>query len=170
MMTMKVLRLSASPLLAQGTRRMCAAAAAAPSEVASEAFDAAEAFRRRGEAMNPPASMPVPGEVLDEYFNNPHLKRRSVPIQLRQSGDLGGDGMEAPGSRMLIDARTRKGPFFHLSQRAGAWAFTHYNVSQNQSRATIDSKSDTCRTSTPIMGHCAWARGFCTSRCRLSVY
>ena len=28
---------------------------------------------------------------------------------------------------MLIDARTRKGPFFHLSLKAGAWCFTHYN-------------------------------------------
>ena len=25
---------------------------------------------------------------------------------------------------MLIDARTRKGPFFHLSLKAGAWCFT----------------------------------------------
>jgi aminomethyltransferase len=63
----------------------------------------------------------------DAYFANPRLKARKVPIQLRQSGDLGGDGISTEGHRMLIDARTRKGPFFHLSQQAGAWCFTHYN-------------------------------------------
>jgi glycine cleavage system aminomethyltransferase T len=57
----------------------------------------------------------------------PAVKPRNVPVQLLQSGDRGGEGLHAPGSRMLIDARTRKGPFFHLSQRAGAWCFTHYN-------------------------------------------
>lgn len=90
-------------------------------------FDPTEAFRRRGKACNPLPPSPVPKTTLDEYFANPHLKKRSVPIQLRQSGDLGGEGISAPGNRMLIDARTRKGPFFHLSQRAGAWTFTHYN-------------------------------------------
>ena len=45
-------------------------------------------------------------------------------MPLLQSGDRGGEGLHAEGSRILIDARTRKGPFFHLSQKAGAWCFT----------------------------------------------
>jgi len=61
------------------------------------------------------------------FFKNASLKPRQIPIQLRQSGDLGGDGIDIEGHRMLIDARTRKGPFHHLSQRAGAWCWTHYN-------------------------------------------
>jgi hypothetical protein len=55
------------------------------------------------------------------------VKPRNIPIQLLNSGDRSGEGLHAQGSRMLIDARTRKGPFFHRSQRAGAWCFTHYN-------------------------------------------
>jgi glycine cleavage system aminomethyltransferase T len=78
-------------------------------------------------AANPPAMPDVPRSLTNEYFGNARLKQRTVPIQLRQSGDLGGDGIAVKGHRMLIDARTRKGPFFHLSQQAGAWCFTHYN-------------------------------------------
>jgi glycine cleavage system aminomethyltransferase T len=76
---------------------------------------------------NPPVVPDVTDEMRTNYFSNPRLKKRKVPIQLRQSGDLDGDGIDATGHRMLIDARTRKGPFFHLSQQAGAWCFTHYN-------------------------------------------
>jgi aminomethyltransferase len=64
-------------------------------------------------------------------FNNPNLKKRYVPIQLRQTGDgkgkSGEGGLEGPGSRMLIDCRTRKGPYWHLSQEAGSWCYTIYN-------------------------------------------
>ncbi len=47
------------------------------------------------------------------------LKERRVPINLRQSG-----GSDA---RMLISARIRKSPWWHLSKEAGCWAYTTYN-------------------------------------------
>ena len=47
------------------------------------------------------------------------LKQRRVPINLRQSG-----GSDA---RMLISARIRKSPWWHLSKEAGCWAYTTYN-------------------------------------------
>merc|ERR1712190_105508 len=31
------------------------------------------------------------------------------------------------GSRLLIDCRVRKGPYWHLSQEAGAWCYQVYN-------------------------------------------
>lgn len=59
------------------------------------------------------------------------LKPRRVPIQLRQSGDSraqpGLEGIAAEGSRMLIDQRVRKGPYWHLSQEAGCWCHSVYN-------------------------------------------
>lgn len=59
------------------------------------------------------------------------LKPRRVPIQLRQSGDSraapGDEGILAEGSRMLIDQRIRKGPYWHLSQAAGCWCHSVYN-------------------------------------------
>ncbi|MDM5147582.1 aminomethyl transferase family protein [Candidatus Persebacteraceae bacterium Df01] len=59
------------------------------------------------------------------------LKTRRVPIQLRQSGDShatpGLEGISAEGSRMLIDQRIRKGPYWHLSQEAGCWCHSVYN-------------------------------------------
>lgn len=59
------------------------------------------------------------------------LKKRNVPIQLRQSGDSrvqpGDEGLEAEGSRILIDQRIRKGPYWHLSQAAGCWCHSVYN-------------------------------------------
>ena len=55
------------------------------------------------------------------------LKPRRIPVQLRQSGDNGPEGQEAAGSRILIDTRVRKGPFWHLSQQAGAWCYSVYN-------------------------------------------
>jgi len=60
-------------------------------------------------------------------FNNSRLKPRKVPIQLRNTGDGGDGGMDAKGSRLLIDTRIRKGPFWHLSQEAGAWCYQIYN-------------------------------------------
>ena len=47
------------------------------------------------------------------------LKRRLVPINLRQSGNS--------NARMLISARIRKSPWWHLSKEAGCWAYTTYN-------------------------------------------
>ncbi len=47
------------------------------------------------------------------------LKRRSVPINLRQSGNS--------DARMLISTRIRKSPWWHLSKEAGCWAYTTYN-------------------------------------------
>jgi glycine cleavage system aminomethyltransferase T len=47
------------------------------------------------------------------------LKRRNVPINLRQSG-----GSDA---RIKISTRIRKGPYWHLSQAAGCWCYTVYN-------------------------------------------
>ena len=59
------------------------------------------------------------------------LKPRRVPIQLRQSGDSrarpGTEGVAAEGSRILIDQRIRKGPYWHLSQEAGCWCHSVYN-------------------------------------------
>lgn len=59
------------------------------------------------------------------------LKARRVPIQLRQSGDSrdkpGTEGVDAEGSRILIDQRIRKGPYWHLSQEAGCWCHSVYN-------------------------------------------
>lgn len=60
-------------------------------------------------------------------FDNPYLKKRRVPVQLIQSGDNGPEGLEADGSRLLIDCRIRKGPYWHLSQAAGAWCYQVYN-------------------------------------------
>ena len=47
------------------------------------------------------------------------LKRRRVPINPRQSGNS--------DARMLISARIRKSPWWHLSKAAGCWAYTTYN-------------------------------------------
>ena len=47
------------------------------------------------------------------------LKRRRVPINLRQSGDS--------DARILISTRIRKSPWWHLSKAAGCWAYTTYN-------------------------------------------
>lgn len=59
------------------------------------------------------------------------LKKRNVPIQLRQSGDSrvnpGDEGLNAEGSRILIDQRIRKGPYWHLSQEQGCWCHSVYN-------------------------------------------
>jgi len=91
-------------------------------------------FPNHKNRVNPPAntsSSPVKNTDIDAMFNNPNLKSRRVPIQLRQTGDgtgaSGEGGMEGKGSRMLIDCRTRKGPYWHLSQESGSWCYTIYN-------------------------------------------
>ena len=55
------------------------------------------------------AASQAPPSCFAHHLTNPHLKSRHVPIQLTQSGDRG-EGLHAEGHRMLIDARTRKGP------------------------------------------------------------
>lgn len=84
--------------------------------------------------VNPPANVTsswVKNTDLDAMFKNPNLKKRRVPIQLRNTGDGKGEsgegGLDGKGSRMLIDCRTRKGPYWHLSQEAGSWSYTIYN-------------------------------------------
>ena len=47
------------------------------------------------------------------------LKQRRLPINLRQSGNS--------DAQMLISARVRKSPWWHLSKAAGCWAYTTYN-------------------------------------------
>ena len=47
------------------------------------------------------------------------LRRRRLPINLRQSGNS--------DAHMLISARVRKSPWWHLSKAAGCWAYTTYN-------------------------------------------
>ena len=47
------------------------------------------------------------------------IKKRSVPINVRQSGNS--------EARMLISTRVRKNPYWHLSQQEGCWAYTVYN-------------------------------------------
>ncbi len=67
------------------------------------------------------------GPTVADMFENSRLKKRHVPIQLRQSGDNGDEGLLAKGSRLLVDTRLRKGPYWHLSQAAGAWCYSVYN-------------------------------------------
>jgi aminomethyltransferase len=67
------------------------------------------------------------GLAVADMFENSRLKKRRVPIQLRQSGDNGDEGLLAEGSRLLVDTRLRKGPYWHLSQAAGAWCYSVYN-------------------------------------------
>merc|ERR1719436_1168053 len=97
-------------------------------------FDNIGQFPNHKNRVNPPAnisSSPVKNTDLDAMFNNPKLKKRIVPIQLRQTGDgtgaSGEGGMDGKGSRMLIDCRSRKGPYWHLSQESGSWCYTIYN-------------------------------------------
>jgi len=67
-------------------------------------------------------------EVQRMYGEGSKLKKRTVPIQLRQTGDAqDGGGINGKGSRFLVDTRLRKGPFFHLSQEAGSWVHSVYN-------------------------------------------
>jgi glycine cleavage system aminomethyltransferase T len=62
--------------------------------------------------------------VVDETYRD-HSEnlivdgRRSVPINMRQSGDS--------DAKMLISTRVRKSPYWHLSERHGCYAYTVYN-------------------------------------------
>jgi len=87
-------------------------------------------FPNHSNRVVPPAqasNSPVKNTDLDGMFENSRLRARKVPIQLRNTGDAGDGGLEAKGSRLLIDNRVRKGPFWHLSQEAGAWCYQVYN-------------------------------------------
>ena len=67
------------------------------------------------------------GLTVADMFENSRLKKRRIPIQLRQSGDNGDEGLLAEGSRLLVDTLIHKGPYWHLSQAAGAWCYSVYN-------------------------------------------
>jgi len=87
-------------------------------------------FPNHSNSVNPPAQVsnsPVKNSDTDKMFQNSRLKPRKVPIQLRQSGDAGDGGINGKGSRLLIDTRVRKGPYWHMSQEAGAWCYQVYN-------------------------------------------
>lgn len=83
------------------------------------------------ESMQPKSGVTPAAPVPYATVDNPHLKPRAVPIQLLNSGDspsdLGDTGIGAEGSRILIDTRIRKGPYWHLSQAAGCWCHSVYN-------------------------------------------
>jgi len=90
----------------------------------------ASIFPNHTNRVNPPAQVsnsPIKNGNLDAMYDNSKLKPRHVPIQLRQTGDAGDGGLNGKGSRLLIDTRVRKGPFWHLSQEAGAWCYQVYN-------------------------------------------
>ena len=89
-----------------------------------------------------------------DRFNNPNLKPRRVPIQLRQSGDGGDGGLNGQGARFLIDTRTRKGPYFHLAQAAGCWAYTIYNKVQFFFLVFFNTPNSNYVAANPIMGYC----------------
>jgi len=55
------------------------------------------------------------------------IKPRLQPINLRQSGDGGGEGVDGKGLRLCLEMRLVKSPFFHLAQQAGMWSCTVYN-------------------------------------------
>lgn len=73
------------------------------------------------------SNSPVKNTDIAAMHENSRLKPRKVPIQLRNTGDAGDGGLDGEGSRMLIDTRVRKGPYWHLSQEAGAWCYQVYN-------------------------------------------
>lgn len=69
---------------------------------------------------SPPAQPTLQEETLKSSNEiGSLLWQRAVPVNLRQSGDLGG--------KMLVSQRVRKSPYFHLSQEAGCWCYTVYN-------------------------------------------
>lgn len=74
--------------------------------------------------LNGPAPAHPQQATIKEMFDNPHLKKRTVPLQLRQSGD-GSTGsvddaaMGGKGLRLLVDTRVRKGPRARRVRRRG---------------------------------------------------
>ena len=71
--------------------------------------------------MNPATALdPSSAPDADEFpVYLPKLKRRRVPINLRQSGNS--------DAKMLISTRVRKSPYWHLSHAEGCWCYTVYN-------------------------------------------
>jgi len=88
-------------------------------------------YPKHSNRVNPPlqaTNSPVKNTDIDKMYNNPNLKKRDVPIQLRNTADTtDGGGMHGGGSRFLVDTRLHKGPYFHLSQEAGSWCYSVYN-------------------------------------------
>jgi len=88
------------------------------------------AFPNHSNRVNAPfqaSNSPVKNTDVAGMFENNRCKPRRVPIQLRNTGDAGDGGLDGKGSRLLIDTRVRKGPYWHLSQEAGAWCYQVYN-------------------------------------------
>jgi len=99
---------------------------------ASRAFGSASIFPNHSNLVSPPfqaSDSPVKNTDIDKLYGPENLlKRRTIPVQLRQTGDAqDGGGIAGKGSRFLVDTRLRKGPYFHLSQEAGCWAYSVYN-------------------------------------------
>ena len=71
--------------------------------------------------MNQSHALDAPSAADQTEFplNLPKLKRRRVPINLRQSGNS--------DASMLISTRVRKSPYWHLSHQEGCWCYTVYN-------------------------------------------
>jgi glycine cleavage system aminomethyltransferase T len=91
---------------------------------------ASSVFPNHSNSVNAPAQVSnskVKNTDIDAMYKDSRLKQRKVPIQMRQTGDAGDGGLNGEGSRLLIDTRVRKGPFWHLSQEAGAWCYQVYN-------------------------------------------
>jgi len=88
------------------------------------------AFPNHSNRVVPPfqaSNSPIKNTDIAAMYENPRIKPRHVPIQLRNTGDGGDGGLNGTGSRLLIDTRIRKGPYWHLSQEAGAWCYQIYN-------------------------------------------
>jgi len=98
----------------------------------SRGFGSGITFPNHSNMVSPPiqaSNSPIKNiDIENMYGSGSLLKKRSVPVQLRQTGDAqDGGGIAGGGSRFLIDTRLRKGPYFHLSQEAGAWTYSVYN-------------------------------------------
>lgn len=85
--------------------------------------------RSRLAAVSAKNYLPATAKARPEFDakNNKNLQKRVVPIQLRASGDGGEGGIDGLGSRMLVDNRVHKGPYWHLSQEQGSWCYSVYN-------------------------------------------
>ncbi len=71
--------------------------------------------------MNQAATLNTSSTLEQEDFpvHLPKMKKRRVPINLRQSGNS--------DAKMLISTRVRKSPYWHLSHQEGCWCYTVYN-------------------------------------------
>lgn len=71
--------------------------------------------------MNQAATLNTSSALDQEDFpvHLPKMKKRRVPINLRQSGNS--------DAKILISTRVRKSPYWHLSHQEGCWCYTVYN-------------------------------------------